>query len=489
MAGDRQKSDEKEGDEKEVSLSSHHPLELSGLEFWRMVEQSAARISTFLDTLPDQPAGIVENPAGSWIEEPLPREGVAFEQLLRELFDQVFPAALNTAGPGYLGYIPGGGLPHAAIADLVSMIANRYVGLSMAAPAAARIEANVVRWFCDILGYSSTSGGFMTTGGSLANWAALVVARQTRMADNFRNGMLYTSDQAHHSVAKAAMLAGFPRGNVRSIRVDRQYRLNIKALKKLVLEDRREGRIPLAIVAHAGTTNTGAVDDLESAADLSAEENIWLHVDAAYGGFFMLTERGRAIMQGIHRADSVTLDPHKGLFLPYGTGSLLVRERQWLHQTFAWRGDYMTAVAAEQGAPDFCDISPELSRGFRGLRVWLPVKMHGIRPFQQCLDEKLDLAAYAAKQLGRIPHLRIVAAPQLSVVPFRIVPQGASVEELNELNRRLLQRINASGRVFLSPTVLDGCFVLRMCILSFRTHRDRIDECLEIIRQAAASLT
>jgi aromatic-L-amino-acid decarboxylase len=465
-----------------------HPLEISGESFLRMADTAARQIAAFLDTLPEQPASNYDEAErrARLIVEPLPQVGQPFEQLLTRLLEEVFPVGLNTPSPGYLAYIPGGGLPHAAVADLISLALNRYVGLWAAAPAVAQLEATVVRWLCDIAGYGGQSGGFLTSGGSLANWAALVIARELKARDTFRSAVVYTSNQAHHSVAKAVHLAGIPREQLRSIDVDESFRIRVPALRSQIAVDRRQGLIPLAIVAHAGTTNTGAVDDLAELADLAEAERLWLHVDAAYGGFFLLTERGRAALQGIAQADSITLDPHKGLFLPYGTGCLLARRNQDLKDTFAGRGAYMN-VTAHEDFVDFCDISPELSRDFRGLRLWLPLKMHGIEPFRQCLDEKLDLARHAAKRLRAIRGINVLAEPDLSIVAFQRVAPAASMDDQNRMNRDLLERVNSSRRVWLSSTILREQVVLRLCIFSFRTHQDRVDECIELIRQTVES--
>lgn len=470
--------------------NAHYPLEIAGQAMSGLIAQAAQRIAEFLDTLSEQPTSNLERAEqlARAVAEPLPVVGQSFDSLLEQLFERVFPVALNTTSPGYFAYIPGGGLPHAALADLISLTTNRYVGLWMGAPLVAQIEATVIRWLCDIVGYEAQAGGFLTSGGSLANWAALVVARHSRLPENFLSGVIYTSDQAHHSVDKSAMLAGFPRGNVRKVEVDGEFRVRLDRLRQVIAEDRSRGLTPLAVIAHAGTTNTGAVDDLQRVADLAADERLWFHVDAAYGGFFLLTDQGRSVMRGISRADSITLDPHKGLFLPYGTGCLLVRQQDQLRQTFAWRGEYMTAAASEEFV-DFCDISPELTRDFRGLRIWLPLKMHGVQPFRECLQEKLELARYAAMELRKLDRIEIVADPQLSILAFRFQRAGLSNEQLNAFNRELLARINASRRVLLTPTTLDEKFVIRLCVLSFRTHRDRIDELLELVRKAAREVS
>jgi aromatic-L-amino-acid decarboxylase len=217
-------------------------------------------------------------------------------------------------------------------------------------------------------------------------------------------------------------------------------------------------------------------------ADVAAAERLWLHVDAAYGGFFLLTERGRAVMQGIDRADSVTLDPHKGMFLPYGTGAVLVREGADLRWAFGGTSIYLPEAVDDPAAVNASDISPELSRDFRALRLWLPLKMHGSAPFRRQLDEKIDLARWAADQLRQVPGIELVAEPQLSTLAFRLVRPGMDEPALTRLNRDLLDRINARQRVLLSPTMLGERFVIRICIVSFRTHADRVAEAVAIVR-------
>jgi aromatic-L-amino-acid decarboxylase len=406
----------------------------------------------------------------------MPERGVPFERLLRLLFGRVIPASLNTASPGYLAYIPGGGLFHSALADLVAGATNRYVGVWTAAPGLVQLETNVLDWFCAMFGLPKGSGGILTTGGSLANLVAVVTARRERLPTDFARGTIYACDQVHHSVTKAALLAGFDPERVRAIASDERFRMRTDATVAAVEADRTRGLEPFLLVASAGTTNTGAVDPLPELARIAARERLWLHVDAAYGGFFALTERGRAALSGIESADSITLDPHKGLFLPYGTGSLLVRDVETLRRAHSVRASYMPPLQSDEGLHDFCEMSPELSRDWRGLRIWLPLQMHGAAAFRTALDEKLDLARHAADVLRAVPDVEIVAEPELSLLAFRYRPAGmADGDALDDLNRRLLSAVNGRQRVFLTGATAHGRFVLRICVLSFRTHRDRID--------------
>jgi len=467
-------------------MTERYPLEPSADAMRELVDGAVARLVRHIESLPQQD---VSNVAGAAersraLIEPLPRGGEAFEDLLDELFERHVPLSYNTASPGYLAYIPGGGLFHAALADFVAAAVNRYVGVWVAAPALSQLEANVIRWFAEILGLPPTTRGYLSTGGSLANFSAVFTARRERAPGDLRRGRIYASDQVHHSVQKAALLAGFDEACVRCVPSDERFRIRVDALELAIREDRAAGHRPFLLVSSAGTTNTGAVDDLDALADVAAAEGLWHHVDAAYGGFFALTERGRAKLRGIERADSVTLDPHKGLFLPYGIGCLLVRDGEALRRAHASSSSYMPQMQDDPELIDFCEHSPELSRDFRGLRVWLPFKLFGVEPFRANLDEKLDLVRWATEELRKLEDIEVVAEPELTVVAFRYAPDGFAEEGLNALNRRLQERINARQRVFLTSTLLGDRFVIRICVLSLRTHRDRMEMCMEDVRAA-----
>ena len=461
-----------------------YPLEPDAREMRELVDEAMRRIIAHIESLPTQPAMNVEGATeyARTLVEPLPQRGESYEKLLAFLFEDAIPRSFTSSGPGYLAYVPGGGLFHSALADFIAAAVNRYVGVCAAAPALVQLETNVVRWFCEILGMPKGSGGVLTSGGSLANFTGVVTARKAMLPDDFLRGTLYCSNQIHHSFQKAANLAGFPYANVRELPVDDEFRIRTDALEEAIAIDRRGGFTPFLIAGSAGTTGTGAVDDLEALARIAKNEKMWFHVDGAYGALFMLTERGRAVLKGIEQADSVILDPHKTLFLPFGTGAVLVRDAGALRRAHSLHADYLPEMQEEGELVDFCEISPELSRDFRGLRVWLPLKLFGIEPFREQLDEKLDLIAYAVDELRKIDGIEIVAEPHLTITAFRL--RGD-----NDLNRALLKRITDRKRVMLTPTTLpDGRFVIRIAIASHRTHRDRVDMMLEDIRAAVAEL-
>lgn len=398
------------------------------------------------------------------------------EGFLQALFDSGF----NAAHPGFMAYIPGGGLVTSALADWAIKTMNRYGTAYFAAPKLAQLEYQVVRLFADWVGYGDHAGGVLTTGGSLANFTAMVTARRAMLPENFLQGVMYCSDQTHHSVMKAANLAGFSARNIRVMPSDTAYRLQPDPLVEQIATDLRDGYMPFLVVASAGTTNTGSIDPLPELADICANQHLWFHVDAAYGGAFLLTERGRERLVGIDRADSVTLDPHKGLFMPYGTGGVVVKDRDRLIEAHELRGEYMPDLDRERAHLDPFSLSVELSREHRGLKVALPLMLHGEQAFTEALDEKLDLTARLRDALLAIPELEVLNDPELTTVVFRKVPDRDAEAE----NRAFLDRINEGKQVYLSPTTLKGQFVLRVSILSHRTHEQEVDTVLAEIKRA-----
>lgn len=438
-------------------------------------------------------AGEAGIPDAEALSLPIPEAPSAdFETLLQHVM-QATEVSTNAAGPGYLAYIPGGGILSAGVADLIANWVNRYTGLSAASPALCRLEADVIGWLAEQFGYGPGAHGLLTSGGSLANFSAVVTARHAKLGDSgdYRRARVYTSAQAHHSVAKSVALAGIPARHVISVPTDERLRIRPDALETLVRADLEAGLQPFLLVTAAGTTNTGAVDPLGPLSDVCETHGLWHHVDGAYGGAFALCETGRATLAGIERADSITFDPHKGMFLPYGTGCLLVRDREALRAAHQADAPYLQDFGRDGGLPPSpMDFGPELSRDYRGLRVWLPLQLHGAAAFRSALEEKLVLARKLADAVKAVPNLELTDDPQLSVVPFR--PKRRDAEPLEAWNARslaLCEAVNARGRVYLSSTRLphpEGEVVaVRACVLSFRTHAEQIGFAIEDITAAA----
>jgi aromatic-L-amino-acid/L-tryptophan decarboxylase len=460
-----------------------YPLEPTPDQMREMGQAALEYLVGFIQAQSELAASDVEGAmeAARSVRAAPPERGGSFEQLM-DTVDLIAANAYNTTGPGYLPFIPGGGLFSAALGDFLATGINRFVNLWGQAPVGAQIEQNVVRWLCDLFGYGTDARGILTSGGSMANLSALVAGRHAKLPEDFLSGTLYVSEQVHASNAKAAAIAGFPPSSLRTVPGTPELRMDVDALRDMVRADRREGRAPFFVIASAGTTNTGAIDPIAAIADVAAGEDLWMHVDAAYGGFFQLTDRGRAAFAGIERADSITLDPHKGMFLPYGTGSLVVRDGARLRGAHFVGAAYLQDFPPEDELPNFTEYSAELSRDFRGLRVWFPLVLHGVERFREALEEKLDLGRYLYEELSGIPELELPWEPELTVVPFRL-RDGSDADD-----RALLDRINASKRVVLSSTVIEDRFTIRACILSHRTHRDRIEECVQIVRRAVADV-
>jgi aromatic-L-amino-acid decarboxylase len=421
--------------------------------------------------LPDQPSRQGEDPA----------------TLLKMIFTDLVPRSYNTASPGHFGWIPNGGVFPAAVADLVAGAVNRYTGMYHAAPALVQLEADVLRWFCEWFGYPPTARGVFTSGGSMATFTAVACARTVRGCDLDR-AVIYTSVDAHLSVPKAAQLAGFPRTAVRHIAVDRHRRLRPDTVLAALDEDRRAGRTPFMIVSTAGTTTTGAVDPLHALADIAEQEGLWLHVDAAYGGFFRLIPEMETLLGGLSRADSLTVDPHKSLFLPYGTGAVLVRDGELLRQANATTDSYLPAPPEPDAHYDPSQYGPNLSRGFPGLRVWLTIQSYGVDRLAAALAEKVHLARLAASRLHVVPHLQLVSEPQLSLFAFRMRLPNRPPEAEDAATQELIRRVCSRGRTLLTGCRLDGREHARACVLSFRTRLQHVEQMIIDVADAATDI-
>ncbi len=457
------------------------PLEPEEATLRRWFGETLELLYANLNTLAEQPASHIEGArdAARAMHRPFSEDPGDAVAIIREVIEDYVPRSFHTAGPGYLAYIPGGGLVHAALADLISNITNRYIGVSLAAPLLVRLEVVTLRWLMDQMNYPAEARGIFTSGGSMANFSAVVCARHRQLGEQFQDGVLYGAEELHHSTGKAAMLAGFRHDQVRLLPVNDQGMLQPSIVAQAVAEDRSQGKRPAMLVGSAGTINVGAVDPLNELADLARSEGLWFHVDAAYGGPFQLTQRGQRLLQGIEKADSITMDPHKGFFLPYGTGCLLVRDGTALRDSHRVEADYLPEMQDSSDTQDFCDYSPELSRDFRGLRLWLALQLAGTRAFRDCLDEKLDLTTVVKEAIREIPALEIVGEAPLTLVAFRF----KNDDDSGTRTQALLERLVASKRVMISGSYFQKRYVAKFCILSFRTHRDRVDEALDLLRR------
>ncbi len=453
----------------------------------RAVERSVEQFQRDVDALP----GYIETPdrGAGLVDSPIREHGIPLEQVIEHIErDAVRPGAQPASG-AHLAYIPGGPLYASALADFIGAITNKYAGLFFSGPGMVRMENMLLRWTADLVGYPASAGGNLASGGSIATLTAVVTAREAHglRAADYPAAVVYLSDQTHHSTEKAVRIAGLAEAQVRRVPTDARSRMRPDALRDVIAEDRARGLRPWLIVATAGSTDTGAVDPLDDIADVAQQQGCWFHVDAAYGGFFLLTEQGRARMRGIERSDSVVLDPHKGLFLPWGTGVVLVRDVRLLAAAHQSTGNYLQDALRDPGEVSPADVSPELTKPFRALRMWMPLVLLGTKPFRAALEEKLLLARYFRLQIEK-GGFEVGPEPDLSIVTFRWAPAAASLEATNRFNQAIVEAMRHDGRVFLSSTMLDGRFTLRMVALQFRTHRRTIDLAVRILRETALAV-
>ncbi|MEU1372386.1 aminotransferase class V-fold PLP-dependent enzyme [Streptomyces triculaminicus] len=472
------------------------PLEPDRATMVDMANLVTQQVATFLTTLDSRPTHdttvpeVEEKLAESFLSGP-PENGTPFESLMDRL-GTAAESAIESAGPRLMAALPGGGLYSSALAEFFTRALNRYGTLAAAAPALTALEEGVLRWMAqDVCGLPPGSSGILTTGGSMANLSAVVTARHDRLGEDIGRGTIYVSEQAHYSVAKAARIAGIRQQNVRVIPVAEDLTMDLGAAAERIRADRSAGLRPFLLVATAGTTDTGAIDPLTDAGALADREDLWFHVDAAYGGFFRLTARGRERTAGIERADSVTLDPHKALFLPFGTGALVVREPARLHAAHEGSAPALQDVGASDVLPDYAQRGIELSRENRGVRVWLPLHLHGLSAFRDALDEKLDLAGHVHSRLSAVPRLDVPWQPELTAVAFAVRPRhpGATAQrDADAATRQLLDRINSDGRAVVHSTTIAGRQLIRICVLAHRTHREHVDEVLDVITAGTAEL-
>lgn len=437
----------------------------------------------FLNRIYDIPAYVVSEDKGRGLyESPFSEEPGNINAALGLLHDNVDVTGLNPASGGHLGYIPGGGIYYAALGDYLANVTNRFAGLFFASPGAVRMENMLLRWMARLVGYPPSAGGNLTSGGSIANLTGIVTARDAHglSAKHFERSVIYLTEQAHHSVDKAIRIAGMKECILRYVPVDAVYRMDAAALERTILEDKASGLRPFLVIAAAGTTDAGAVDPIMQIAQISEAHGLWFHLDGAYGAFFVLCDEGKKILQGIERSDSLVMDPHKGLFLPYGTGAVLIKDPRKLYESYWYQANYLQDAVASADELSPADLSPELTKHFRGLRLWLALKLHGVAPFRAAIEEKLMLARYFYHRIREIEGFEVGPFPDLSVVTYRYIPRRGDADVFN---RRLLNSVHRDGRVFLSSTMLNGKFTLRLAVLCFRTHLATVDLALEILQE------
>lgn len=454
------------------------------LHWQRKVEQYAFK---FIDDLSKTKTYIPTEDGGkNLLNHPISDEPIPIEEALNILEKNVDTIGLNPASGGHLGYIPGGGIFPTALGDYLAAVTNRYAGIYFGGPGAVRIENMLIRWMCSVMGYPETASGNLASGGSIGNLIAIVTARDFKKITPqiIPTSVIYLTSQVHHCVQKSIRIAGLNQAQTTYIPVDENFKMDINELRKQIQKDIAEGKKPFLLIGSAGTTDVGAIDPLDDLANIAEEFNLWFHVDAAYGGFFMLTDQGKEKMKGIERSDSVVIDPHKGLFLSYGLGTVLIKNVKALQDAHRYQANYMQDALKDPTELSPADLSPELTKHFRGLRLWLPLQLFGVAPFQAGLDEKLMLTQYFYHEIQKL-GFQVGPFPELSVIIYRYVPTEG---DANEFNKKLIEHVQQDGRVFLSSTTIEENYWLRIAVLAFRTHLNTIELCLKVLKEGVEKL-
>lgn len=464
-------------------------LELDAAQRAEQLDAIVRYGESFIETLEEQPAYMPDQGERAGAEQLLFDEAPGdMDTALALLREHVDTSGAHIGSSRFLAYIPSGGLYTAALGDYLASVTNRYAGVQFSAPGVARFERMLVRWLADIVDYPADASGDLTSGGSIAALSAVVAAREAHAIKSVDVPLtvVYLTTLTHHSIIKAIGIAGLGECIFRTIGLDAVYRMDATALETRIEADKKAGLQPWLILATAGTTDRGTVDPLPVIAEIAERYQLWMHIDAAYGGAFAICEEGKRRLAGLAAASSLVLDPHKGFFLPFGTGAVLVRDGANLRNAFRVRGAYMQDTHSTVGEDlSACDISPELSRPFRGLRMWLPLKLFGLAPFRAALEEKLLLAEYFHQEIGRIDGFEVGPTPDLSIVTFRYLPKSG---DANDFNHKLVEQLREDGRIFLSSTMIDETFVIRLAVLGHNTHIDAIDLALEALQDKVANL-
>src|SRR6185312_5198841 len=414
---------------------------------------------------------------------PLPRKGEGAEATYEDYRRLVAPYPTGNIHPRFWGWVIGSGTPMGVVADMLASTLNP--NCSDFDHAAAHVESQVIAWLKEMLGYPAQASGILVSGGSLANLVGINVARSALTPFPVREQgltakprlMLYASSETHNSVQKAAELMGLGAESLAKIPVDDDYRMDVAALKARLVSDRREGRMPFCVVANAGTVNTGAVDEMDAIADLCRDEKLWLHVDGALGALASQDPQGRALLKGMERADSLAFDLHKWLYMPIEVGCVLVKDRAHHQEAFTAHASYLKKLPGgiAQGAAPEAHFGPQLSRGFRALKVWMNLKAHGADEFARLIGQNLAQAQYLKSRVEREPKLELLAPVPLNVVNFRYRGAGLDAAGLDELNARILVALQERGIAAPSSTVLKGRFAIRVAITNHRSRREDFD--------------
>ena len=458
-------------------------LQMSPEQMLTLARQTAELVVQRIENLPGEGAwaGEFRRDLEDQLMKPPPEESRSASQVIEEAAHEILPAALRLDHPRCFGFIPSQPTWPGVLADFMAAGFNINQSSWLISSGPSQLELVVIDWFRRWIGYPENAGGVLTSGGSAANLEGLVAARET--AGNPERGILYMSEQSHSALIKAARIMGLRPEYIRMIPTDERFRMDMDALAETVAEDRAAGLSPIAVSANAGTSSCGAVDPLEAMADYCETQDIWLHVDAAHGGFAIVTEEGRNILRGIERADSIVLDAHKWFFQPYEVGGLMVKDLGTLERVFVGKCDILQDTIWGAGHPNFSDRGLQLSRSVRALKIWMSVQTFGMAAFRDAQLHGMVLAHRIEEYVEESTVLEMLAPVALGIACFRVNPENADLDKdmLETINKTVLARVFWEDRAFISSTRLGGMLALRMCVINYTTTWNEVHETLETI--------
>lgn len=468
-------------------------LELSTEQMRALGYQVIDMLVEHFDGLQHEPIGRKASPSEllPMLGGDIPEEGSDPGAIISSLNEQLFSNMLHVDHPRFFAFVPSPNNFVSAMADALAAGFNVFTGTWFAGSGPAQVELIVVDWLRRICGLPEGAGGLFVSGGSMANLTGLAVARHVQLGDDLEGAVAYIGDQCHSSVARAARIIGVPKDRIRVVEADSDFRFSIEALQLQVEQDRAAGLRPFCVVANAGTTNTGAVDPLRELSGYCRRENLWFHIDGAYGAPAVLTEQGAMELDGLELADSLSLDPHKWLFQSFEAGCLLVRDRALLLRTFQVMPEYLRDTEGVSEEVNFGNYGVQLTRSFRALKLWLSLRTFGVANFRKAIARGIELAERAERELRDLPHWEIVTPARLAVVTFRYAAPGLDDGETDALQGRIVEKMLADGYAIATSTVLNDRPVLRFCTINPRTTDEEISETVrrlsELGRQLARS--
>ena len=411
-----------------------------------------------------------------------PEESMPAEDVLRFVMKNVIPNSNISTHPKSFSFVPSPSNFISTMADTLATGFNIFSGGWMLAPAAAELEIVTMNWLLKIFHFPvKQGGGIFTSGGSMANLTALATARRIKCDTNFSDAIIYLSDQAHSSNIKAIRILGFQKEQIRIIPTDNEFKISINKLKNEIAKDKLQGKKPFCIIANAGTTNTGSVDPLDAISHICEQENLWFHIDAAYGGAAILSEKGKIALKGIEKADSLTVDPHKWFFQPYEIGCLLVKDKSWLSYTFSEKPEYLKDIEGNESEINFYDYGIQLTRRFRALKFYMSIKTFGLQAFRKAISYNIDLAEQTENYLRNSSKWEVISSANLAIINFRFHPLTYQFDEkkLDELNQKISAKMMESKEALLVTTILQNQIVIRMCLINPNTSFEHVRETLE----------